>query len=74
MRGAYNSMMPIYHVILFRYILNDLDMVPVASIATGVTCCTFCKCYISVIKLSLYFTVLVVSFWITFVPPICNVC
>jgi hypothetical protein len=37
-RGACNSMMPRYHGILFRYILNDLDMVPVASIATGITC------------------------------------
>ena len=38
MCGACNSMVPRYRGILFTYILNDLDMFPFASIATGITC------------------------------------
>jgi len=73
--GACNSMMPIYHGILFRYILNDLDTVPVASIAMGVICC-------SILQI-LYFCHKIVFIFYSFsgfflnhvcAPHICNVC
>ena len=75
MRGAFNSMMPIYHGILFRYILNDLDKVPVACIATGVTCCSILQMLYFCHKIVFVFYS-ISRFFLNHVcvPHICNVC
>jgi len=51
------------------YFLNDLEMVPVAPIITGITLVfTFHMCCISIVR-SLYFKIFLASFLITFLSP-----
>ena len=51
------------------YFLNDLEMVPVAPIITGITLVfTFHMHYISIVR-SLYFKIFSASFLITFLSP-----
>ena len=54
---------------LLTYFLNDLEIVPVAPIITGITFVfTFHMCYISIVR-SLYFRIFSASFLITFLSP-----
>jgi len=54
---------------LLMYFLNDLEVVPVTPIITGITCfCTFHMRCISIVR-SLYFRIFYASFLITFLSP-----
>jgi len=54
---------------LLTYFLNDFEMVPVASIITGITFVfTFYMRCIFIVR-SLYFRIFSASFLITFLPP-----
>jgi hypothetical protein len=55
--------------VLFRYFLNDFDMVPIAPIITGITFVfTFHMRYISIVRYLCFKTILT-SFLITFLSP-----
>jgi hypothetical protein len=54
---------------LLTYFLNDLEIVPVAPIITGITCVfTFHMRCIYIVR-SLYFRIFSASFLITFLSP-----
>ena len=65
----YSSLISCFPGMLFRYFLNNFEMVPVAPIITDITFVfTFHMCCISIVR-SLYFRIFSASFFITFLSP-----